>query len=386
MREIQPSDVKPGHTDCSGIDLLRAALHLDPAPGAVSLLRLQLLGNDDALPKLVNAADQRMLLSALLQRLFDYKLISNKSAHADGLERQLDAAWQSHINRRRQLAVGLIEITSSLNAASITPLLMKGAVSLWTGRPAWRQQRDIDILVAPDDSTRAHEVLTSIGFAPMPDQDPAPHHLQPIIRPDIAASIEIHFAASNPRGERYLSTREFMQHSQRSQTPDGTVMLPGQVEHMLHMVVHNHFTHRNATFGVAPLKGLYEFSWLLLRSSDDDVRDMRLRAARNPRLLAALDLWFAAATNWFGAKLPDDVEIPDDAVSRWARLAERSRQQHLPSLTTALAEEIAMIRARSEGISGLAQAFWDPLMDLATAPVWMDRKQQAFKSAGIEPG
>lgn len=386
MTEFQPSEVKPGSADCGSVDLLREALHLDPAPGGVSLLRLKLLGNEDALPKLVSAADQRMLLSALLQRLFDYKLIDDKSAHADSLERQLGAAWQAHINRRRQLADGLVEITGSLNAAGITPLLMKGAVSLWTGQPAWRQQRDIDILVTPDDSTRAHRLLTSIGFAPMPDQDPAPHHLQPVIRPDIPASIEIHFAASNPRGERYLSTREFMQHAERSQTPDGTVMLPGQVEHMLHMVVHNHFTHRNATFGVAPLKGLYEFAWQISRSSDDDVRAMRLRAAGNARLLAALELWFAAVTHWFGVQLPNDIEIPEDAVSRWARLAESLRHHRLPSLTIALAEEIAMIRARSEGVSGFAQAFWDPLRDLATAPIWIDRKEQALKSAGIDAG
>ncbi len=386
MTEFQPSGAKPGSTDCGSVDLLREALHLDPAPGAVSLMRLKLLGDKDALPKLVSAADQRMLLSALLQRLFDYELIDDTSAHADGLERQLGAAWQAHINRRRQLADGLVEIISSLNAAGITPLLMKGAVSLWTGQPAWRQQRDIDILVAPDDSTRAHRLLTSIGFAPMPDQNPAPHHLQPIIRPDIPASIEIHFAASNPRGERYLSTCEFMQHSQRSQTPDGTVMLPGPVEHLLHMVVHNHFTHRNATFGVAPLKGLYEFAWQISQASPDDVRAMHHHATRDARLLAALELWFAAAINWFGVQLPNDIKIPQDAVSRWARQAERLRHHRLPSLTTALAEEISMIRARSRGVSGFVQAFWDPLKDLATAPIWIDRKEQALKSAGIDHG
>lgn len=368
-----------------GWDLLVAALRLNGDPASISHLRIALLSDPAALSCLIREADMRMLLSAVLVNLKQYGLLHHNKTTTDALSQQLMEAHNGHMQRRATLAKGLQEIVALLNGHNIVPMLLKGSVSLWNGQPDWRYQRDIDIVVQNDECTTAFEALRAAGFNPMPGQKPVPHHMHPLIRGDIPASVEIHFATSNPRGEKYLSTNEFRQHSTFSKTVHGAATLPAMMHHLLHMVVHNHFTHRNATYGVAPLKGLYEFNWQICNASRNETEAMQARAAKHPRLWSATDLWLAAINDLFNTSNSADIELPTDARGRCANLVARSRNCKLPSLATAYWEETTMAATRAEGFGALATAWLQPLGELVSAPIWINRKEQALKSAGINP-
>jgi len=310
-------------------------------------------------------------------------LLEFDMSQSDPLLCQLASAQSGFTRRRKVLSDGLAEIIKTVNAVNIVPMLLKGSVSLWKSAPGWRFQRDMDFLVEPAQASAAQEALLSIGFEPMADQESAPHHMQPVMRNDIPASIEVHFATSNPRGEHYLSSSEFVTNCKQSKTDAGEVLLPGGVEHMLHMVVHNHFTHRNATYGVSSLKGLFEFAWEIENSASQTIMHMYERARQDPRLLAVVDFWLAAIASDFGVNLPRGLTVPADAILRWQKHRTRMLQSELPSLITAYREETKMICARTNKTPDLLKAFWAPLHDILTAPILIDYRFQARKSAGI---
>ena len=364
-------------------DLLLAALRFQQDMKSLSELRIALITDPEALQSLVVTADRRMLLAALLARLEEKQLLQYAARQSDPLLCQLASAQSGFGARRKMLSDGLGEITKALNAHDIVPMLLKGSVSLWKSSPTWRFQRDIDVLVEPAQAAAAHEILLSIGFEPTAVRDKARHHMQPVIRHDIPASIEVHYATSHSRGEKYLPTREIVANCELSKAEMGTVFLPGAVEYMLHILVHHHFTNRNATYGVSSLKGLFEFAWQVENSPAQTVMRMYERARQNPRLLAVVDLWLAAIEADFGVKLPDGLNVPADATIRWQTHRTRMLQNELPDLVTAYREETRMIRARTGGMSDLIRAFWAPMQDILTAPIFLDYRYQARKSAGI---
>ena len=367
-----------------GVPDLLSVLRLTPDRDDPSALPQHLQSDPGRLHNLVAAADRYLLLSAVLHQLSQgFRVLEGAATARNGAALQLVAAASRLTARRLRIEQTLKEVIGTLNKAGIVPMLLKGSACLWTGEPAWRYQRDIDILVSPAEAEACQSVLQAAGFYQMPDQDPAPHHLHPLVRDGLPVGIEVHFAVSNPRAERYLPSREFWHDAIRNEDERGTVLLPGPVQHLLHMVIHNHFSHRNSVFGVAPLKGLYEFAWTMQHASSETVMAMHERASRNPALLAAVDLWLAAAVHGFGASLTGLLAITPDATARWTRLKERTVRGQLPSLMTALREEHAMIRARSNGMDSFRHALITPVGDILTAPIWTDWNGQALKSAGV---
>jgi len=367
-----------------GVRDLLSVLRLAQNEDESRTLRHQLNSDPKSVRHLISAADKYMLLSATLHALSQrFGLLPDAADAHNGVALQLVAAAGRLTARQKKIEEGLISVVRSLNQAHIVPMLLKGSACLWTGEPPWRYQRDIDILVKPAEAEACQSVLEAAGFYPMPGQDPAPHHMQPLMHDDLPVGIEVHFAVSNPRAESYLPSNEFWQHAVSLDDGRGTVMLPGPVQHLLHMVVHSHFGHRNSVYGVAPLKGIYEFAWTIKNAPSETVRAMHDRASCNPRLLAALDLWFAAAQAELGVTSPGMPPVATDAVARWAQLMERTLDHKLPSLITAFNEEHNMIRARSRGLDALKHALFAPLMDIISAPIWIDRNEQALKSAGI---
>lgn len=361
------------------VDLLFSALRFNQGMKSLSELRMVLMSDPEALQRLVTTADRRMLLSALLSCLQNNKLLECDGGQADPLLRQLSSAQSDFSARRKVLKDGLVEIIKALNARDIVPMLLKGSVSLWKASPSWRFQRDIDFLVEPGQAAAAQKVLLSLGFEPMANKSKQPHHMQPVIRSDVPASIEVHFAASNPRGDRYLPTSQFWMSGERLKSEMGTAFLPSPIDQMLHIVVHGQISNRNAAFGVLSLKHLYEFAWEVENSTVEKVMLMYERARQIPRLLTAVDFWLAAIQSEFGVNLPVGLIVQADAISRWQRHRTRMLQDELPNSVTAYWEESSMIRARTGKMSGIPETFLAPLRDILTAPMWRHIRRQARK-------
>jgi len=101
-------------------------------------------------------------------------LVAERVAGRRGLP--ADLAEAVRVEARRAAAVDLVReaelrlVLETLSAASVAPLLMKGAQLAYThyARPDLRPRLDTDLLIAEDDRMRAVEVLEAHGYEPAP--------------------------------------------------------------------------------------------------------------------------------------------------------------------------------------------------------------------------
>ena len=97
-------------------------------------------------------------------------------------DKALVATWLNIDLRRRALFGHLLEVQdealSVLDAAGIRAVILKGAAAgaLYPD-PALRSYGDIDLMVLPDDMTRARKVLLGVGYLGEDDEGLSDHHI-----------------------------------------------------------------------------------------------------------------------------------------------------------------------------------------------------------------
>lgn len=324
-------------------------------------------------PAIVGAAATLRLGPALVARLRDRGAVPAipPVVLASGMRTvtaSFDEIWQAHVERRTAFIERLVELTAALNAQGLEPVLMKGARSLASGAPAWRSMRDIDLLLIGDSAARAHATAISLGYAAATEarEKAGKHHFQPLFRDDLPGWLEVHRRAATFRAESLLPT-ELLE----------TMTLPATIgpakgrildapAHALHAVIHHHVGHRGDKGGGIDLKGLFEFAAdVTAMTGDERARAVKL-AARHPRVLAALDLWIAAAHAAFGMRVEAPFALHADAVERAVRALGRAA---IPEGRYAgVFEEIGFAnrRQRLERLPGGSDLFGRQRLRLAT--------------------
>lgn len=220
----------------------------------------------------------------------------------------------------------LTELILLLNAHGMEPLLLKGARSLWVGKPEWRAMGDLDLLV-PGRAAAAQRLAMGAGYQPMMDlENPKDwHHELNLYRRDLPGWLEFHDRAAMYRADVLLPTSMLVERSVAMTSPDGAVarILPLPLD-TLYCVVHHHISHRGDKFGLMSLKGLYEFAGVVC-GMDESERSALLDAARaHPRLLTMLDLWLAAAAERLALPVLAPLTISADAAARWRKMDGRA--------------------------------------------------------------
>ncbi len=163
--EAEPPAFKPSVND---IVLLGRCLALQDNRADISALRLELFQSADSWARLLSITEMCRLVAALDERLQARRLVPPESRDAaeggNSPARVLRARVLTYQDRRRAQRERLVEMTTALNGAGMTPVLIKGARSLWTGIPDWRYQMDIDLLI--EDAGAAQAVLLEMGYCP----------------------------------------------------------------------------------------------------------------------------------------------------------------------------------------------------------------------------
>jgi hypothetical protein len=216
------------------------------------------------------------------------------------------------------MAAHLREILAVLNGLGIRPLLLKGARSLWEGRPSWRYLRDIDLLVPVDAVHPAQDALAAIGYGPDASlaERPDRHHLAPLYKAGFPGWVEIHRSGGNRYAERLLPTSELLAASAIAEGGGLSVRLLPPAMHLLHAAVHHHVGHGGDARGTVSLKGLYEFASAANGLTEEGKHWVVARSARHPRLAAMLEFWLAAAALLFRLPVETPFSIGDDAAAR----------------------------------------------------------------------
>ncbi len=380
------------------IGLLSRCIALNMNIDELSALRLELLSSPAKWTEVIEAARKRNLFSILRHQLAVHGLIPpagpNSGEDLVSIPAFFAKVAADHTLKRLEMTNGLRLITGILNGIGIEPVLLKGAISLWTGEPGWRQLRDLDILVTPEQSKAAFQALVDNGFSLVEKPVTTPYHLAGLRRHDIPGWIEFHFGASSIHGEEHLPTAELRAattFSEQNGVRAGFYPLPLQI---LHGLIHHHFHHHCGLYGIIHLKGLFEFAAAMGALSEDERAFLADRVTWDARLLAAFDLWMAGAQELLGMVPPAGFEIMPDAVERWQHVRKRLADNTMCSYYRGYVESMAMlmnedrlrITAKRSGksVREMARtARFMPVWRALDAPHMSSKRSNVLKSAGI---
>jgi len=369
------------------LDLLMACVRGRIGTQERTQLRTLLLADPGALSGLLLAAQRRLLLAAMIDGLEAKGILHPVSGPADGpvsIRSEFGRLRREHESRRNIQRDALREIILALNARGIEPLVIKGAVSLLTGSPSWRFQRDLDFAVEPSDAGRTMAILRDIGFSMLKPMSARHHHLDCMWRGDLPVVVEPHIRINGPRASRLLHGIA-MGSTARSLTIDGLKVRLLRPEHaLIHGMVHHHFENRGSNFGVIALKGLLEFADQLGDLDEAAAADLVRQLRQRPRLQATVELWVAASQRWLDVIAPECIKPGKTALDRIDRMTARLARPEPASIGVALREEIAGLVGVSEGSDLLKSpgALWGPFVDCLANRPWGGRPR-ALKAAGL---
>jgi hypothetical protein len=334
--------------DGEALQNLALCLAFEHPAGEIEALRRRLAGGGWA--PLIELAHDLRLLPAVAAAAETKRLTSGMPAfRLPGGKASIPAlladAHEQHAARSDAMLARLEELLHLLAAHDIEPILLKGARVLWSGVPAWRTLRDLDLLVPAPHTDRAQARAIAAGYRTSPDYDLplAWHHGADLYRPDLPGWLEIHSRAGMHRADLVLPTERLA---------TAAVPLPGRHGecarvlppslHILHCLVHHHIGHRADKFGTLDIKGLYEFA-SDVRALDAEGREELFRqAAGHPRLLAMTELWLAAAADLFRLAPPAPFVVGADGLHRWRSIAKRAATGAPPGDYDGLVEEACM--------------------------------------------
>ncbi|MEP6163824.1 MAG: nucleotidyltransferase family protein, partial [Anderseniella sp.] len=314
------------------LDLLIRLLSFDRNFSAIGELRLELLNDTSQFEAMMEAAVRRHLLPAALVQLKDKGILPpHRSARTkDGsIVTQLADFENQFKQRRASFGTALHDVLSCLNKVGVQPIVLKGSMSLISGQPEWRFQRDIDFAVEPSEADKTVSALRKVGFRECDDQDERPHHLQPMARDDMPGTLEPHVKLAGSRARAVLPDDVLVQSVTDHVWQGVNYRAMSSAGFLLHGLAHHHFQNRGYIYGTVSLKGLLEFAHTVSRLQETDVLELDRMTATLPRLKAGLQLWYGLATRLLGVRLPPGVTVSSDAE----KLADTVSNRHLRGRT-----------------------------------------------------
>ena len=248
-------------------------------------------------------------------------------------------------NRRRNEALcgQLAEAVSALNAAGVTPVLLKGAAGLVTRGPAWRDGRilcDLDILVRPAEIETALSVLAALGYkAFRRQQGEDPHAVAELARAGDRASIDLHQRPPGPPGMAEIA--DLRERASPVETGGGArALIPDAACQLYLLVLHDQFHDGDYWSGRLNLRHLLDIG--------DLIEERAVDWARLDALVGTAVVRHALDTELIDAGWLTGVRLPEAARRGfWPRLQHRRRRAQVacPVLMLPLAAATALYEA-----------------------------------------
>jgi len=229
-------------------------------------------------------------------------------------------------DRNRRLRAQLLEAVRALNAAGIEPILLKGAIDLFTAAAddiGTRMLSDLDISIATNEMPRATAALGALGYRRTGNG-------REMARPDDAGVIEFHDRPS-ARSAAYLSA-DLRACSPIEEQDGAAAHIPTATARALHLIVHDMIKEGDYWTFRIDLRHLHDLAGLA--RSREGIDWQHLRAALSDRhAREALALQARALEDLFAVAIPDDLRPGRNAQWRHsARLACASRSPAAPVL------------------------------------------------------
>ena len=228
----------------------------------------------------------------------------------DAVRDYIAVLHERNVERNGRLRSQLIEALGALNRASIEPILLKGAVSLFVGDEAKvgsRMISDLDISIEPYQAAAAAAALRNIGYG-------ATDNPREFARTIDVGVVEFH-DRPNFRSERYLSG-DLRQSAPLIKREGVSAHVPTATARALHLIVHDMIKEGDYWRLRINLRHLHDLSFL----SDAVDWNGVASALRDPAGRGSLALQLLALRDLFGVDVP-----PAFSASRAHRLRHRAR-------------------------------------------------------------
>jgi hypothetical protein len=334
---------------------------------------------------MMQAAARRHLLPAALVQLKDKGILPphrSERAKDGSIVTQLADFENRFKQRRASFGTALHGVVSCLNRVGVQPIVLKGSMSLISGQPEWRFQRDIDFAVEPSEADKTVSALRADGFRECDDQDERPHHLQPMARDDMPGTLEPHVKLAGARARAVLPDDVLFRSVTDHVWQGVNYRAMSNAGFLLHGLAHHHFQNRGYIYGTVSLKGLLEFAHTVSRLQETDVLELDRMTAALPRLRAGLQLWYGLARRLLGVRLPPGVTISSGAEE----LADAVSSRYLHGRTVwpfAGVREHVVLTLQHQSKSGLVSSVVRPVLEGFHTAVWWSYELQRRNASGI---
>jgi SAM-dependent methyltransferase len=235
---------------------------------------------------------------------------------------QIDQNISDNTERFERIKDVYLEIATALRDADIEHLVLKGFAQwpAYMQGPHVRTQSDVDVFCPPESIFHARDTVCSLGYASHQDFEAKfVDHLPALGRqnnwqwrgrhfePDIPISVELHFRLWNETDTRLrpMGLEEFWFRRIERQVDGFTCPALDPVDALAYAALH---VLRSVLYGGLTPYHVYEIAWFLHTNSDDDAF-WKKRDELHHRSLRLLEtVCFRLANDWFGCRLPEEVE------------------------------------------------------------------------------
>jgi len=248
--------------------LLLCSLLKPSSLNEIEILKEKIANKQIPWVEIVEIANQDYLIPVLYAELKEkqlFKLLPDKQ-----LQEYLHAIYTFNCDRNRQIIEQLKDIVSILKPFHITPLLLKGSISLSEkDYPSigMRSLIDIDILIKKDELNQAFDELIKSGYSFVKEEDKRTlskdaHHLEPISKEGMPTSVELHRTVLGKIATGYVL--DLSKHITKSKHPDFLdVDIFTPTYRLYHAFLHIEVQHQNHKFKRLGLRHLFDFTMLV---------------------------------------------------------------------------------------------------------------------------
>lgn len=236
----------------------------------------------------------------------------------DTLRRSLRAAFRREAAIEAIRRTELVAVLDALTQAGIRIVVLKGAQLAYTHYPQpWLRPRlDTDLLVAPDDRTRADEILRVLGYRPGThfSGDLVTHQFryERSIRHGFTDAVDLHWRIANPHV--FAAAMTFEELADRARPIDAlgpNALGPSDAHALLLACIHRVAHHDNSD----RLIWLYDIH-LLAGSMSAEARETVIEEATRKRLRAVCGIGIELAQRRFATTLPHGWTQPLETGDR----------------------------------------------------------------------
>lgn len=236
---------------------------------------------------------------------------------------EIDQDITDNTERFERIKKAYLEIADGLRHANLEHLVLKGFAQ-WPPHmqgPNVRAQSDIDLFCPPESVFHARDALCELGYRWLPGlvENKLSDHLPPLEKPtawqwrgkhfdpEIPVSVDLHFRLWNEAGTRLrpLGLEPFWFRRVERQLDGFTFLALDQLDSLAYSALH---MLRDLLFGGLLPSHVYEISWFLHTNADDGAFWKKREELHHDSLRSLEAVCFKLATDWFGCRLPEEVE------------------------------------------------------------------------------